>query len=295
MTQAGVESGVVLLRPCPALWEMEQMLMTTRSRSVQQIFNDREKTLAENKAMVRRRTSPHNPLHADLADGAWAGEPCFVIGGGPSLVGFDFERLRGRGRVIAINRAFEFIPWADMLFFMDWNFYKLYHNGTSKVGEWNSFKGYKVFLNLIGRLLEDCYSVRSLGRSGVSRSHEEGLYHGNNSGFGALQLAACLGARPIYLLGYDMGESETGLAHFHSGYGKRERPTVSKSFVRDFELVAVQLKKIPDIYNLNPKSGLRIFPFKSVEEVLNGSAREVLGNDPHPVRESVLLDSPASN
>jgi hypothetical protein len=92
-----------------------------------------------------------------------------------------------------------------------------------------------------------------------------------------------------------MGESETGLAHFHSGYGKRERPTVSKSFVRDFELVAAQLKKIPDIYNLNPKSGLRLFPFKSVEEVLNGSAREMLGNDSHAVRESVLLDSPASN
>lgn len=45
----------------------------------------------------------------------------FVVGGGPSLAGFDFDLLRGR-RVLAVNAAGEDVPWGDVLFFKspDW-------------------------------------------------------------------------------------------------------------------------------------------------------------------------------
>ena len=53
-----------------------------------------------------------------LPDGSWSGRRCFIVGGGPSLKGFDFERLRGE-RVIAINKAFYDVPFADIVFAMD--------------------------------------------------------------------------------------------------------------------------------------------------------------------------------
>ncbi|GAG00227.1 unnamed protein product, partial [marine sediment metagenome] len=30
-----------------------------------------------------------------MPDGAWNGKPCFIVGGGPSLKGFDWTKLNG--------------------------------------------------------------------------------------------------------------------------------------------------------------------------------------------------------
>jgi hypothetical protein len=222
--------------------------------------------------------------------------PAFIVGGGPSLLGFDFERLRGKGKVIAINRAFEFIPWADILFFMDHRFYKMCHDEPEKFKKWQEFKGVKVFLNLMGRKLDDCYSVKSAGRRGVSPSLTKGLHHGNNSGHGALNLALCLGASPIYLLGYDMIRDPSGRGHFHSGYGKASRPGVSQSFIQDFKEMVKHIPKGSRIYNLNPASGLRFFKFANIDEVLHdGTARESVGDDIGGVSEPVCPSPPSGN
>lgn len=256
------------------------MLLTTRSRKVQDLLKNRENILKENRESMKRQLAPHNPLSAALADGAWAGQPAFLIGGGPSLVRFDFERLRGRGRVIAINRAFEYIPWADMLFFMDWKFYKLCHDDPGRKALWDRFQGHKTFCNIMGRKLDDCYSIRSLGRHGMSWSISKGVYHGNNSGHGALILALALGCRPIYLLGYDMNSDGAGRSHFHSGYGHRHSPATARSFIKDFDDLAKRIPKINYIFNLNPKSSLRSWPFKTIDEVLNDRPTgESLGAD----------------
>lgn len=269
-----------IIRPCPAISYANQMLLTTRSKRVQQIFRDRQKVFEQNRQTVDRQINPHNPLSRILPDGSWHDQPCFIIAGGPSLRGFNFERLRGRGHVIAINRALEFVPWADVAFFMDWKLYKLYHETPDKKAAWDRFTGHRVFLNLMGRKLDDCYSVRSLGRHGCSMSHAKGLYHGNNSGHGALNLAFTLGAKPIYLLGYDCGYRAGEPGHFHSGYGVRTNPSVGRSFIKDFENFKVQLRGRAVIFNLNPASALRAFPFKTIDEVLNDrSAGQGLGND----------------
>jgi hypothetical protein len=284
--QAGSEEGdgdIKILRPCPALLEMELMMLTTRSRRVQELLRDRQRLINEGRDAVKRQVAPHNPASQVLHDGDWAGKPAFLIGGGPSLLGFDFERLRGKGHVIAINRAFEFIPFADILFFMDWKFYKRCHDIPDIREKWTSFTGHKVFLNLMGRKLDDVYSMRSLGRNGVSGSLAKGLYHGNNSGVGALNLALCLRAQPIYLLGYDM-RHEGGRSHFHGGYGPRASEHTAKSFIREFERMAKALgERRKTIINLNPRSGLRIFPFGNVDEVLRDKTGQGVGDDARAV------------
>lgn len=271
------------------------MLLTTRSRAVQEIIRTAPQRQAELREQMHRKAFPYRPAWEVLPDGSWAGEPCFLLGGGPSLIGFDFERLRGRGRVIAINRAFEYAPFADVLFFMDHKFYQMCHTDPERFTKWQAFKGFKIFLNLIGRKVEDVYSVKSLGRRGVSYSLKSGLYHGNNSGMGALQLAMAMKAKPIYLLGYDM-QYENGHSHFHNGYVGRTPERIVQGFSREFEIMAETMDgRKADIVNLNPRSGLKIFQFSTIEEVLDGPARKDLGNYGHPVQEPVFLSSPASD
>jgi hypothetical protein len=52
----------------------------------------------------------------------WEKQCCFIIGGGPSVLGQDLEMLRGQ-RVIVINSSVYAAPWADMLYFGDWRWW----------------------------------------------------------------------------------------------------------------------------------------------------------------------------
>ena len=247
------------------------MMITTQDVMVTRFLRDREKILAERKKEAFHQIHPYRPLSDMLGDGAWAGMRCFILGGGPSLEGFNFELLRDKGKIIAINRAFEYAPFADILFFMDQRFYKMLHAGRLGLDaqrKWAEFRGHKVFLNILGRQHDDVYSVRSLGRVGISNSLSKGIYHGNNSGVGALGLAICLGANPIYLLGFDF-KFRHEKSHFHSGYKIPMKESVVKSFIRDFERMNRFLMRTKfRIINLNPDSALRCFPFSTIDEVL---------------------------
>lgn len=238
---------------------------------VARLMRDRARILAERKQELHHQIHPYRPFSDVMNDGAWAGHRCFILGGGPSLAGFDFGRLQGRGKIVAVNRAFEYAPFADILFFMDQRFYKMVQRGSFGPGaaaKWSGFRGHKVFLNILGRQYDDVYSMKSLGRVGLSNSLAKGIYHGNNSGVGALALAVCLRANPIYLLGFDF-KFDGGKSHFHSGYGFPMRESVAKSFIRDFERVNRFLVRTRfRVVNLNPKSALRCFPFSTIDEVL---------------------------
>lgn len=223
---------------------------------------------------------PDNPFYEVLPDNSWKGQRCFIIGGGPSLRGFDFERLKGE-RVIAINAAFKFAMFADILFFMDKaNFYKPLIDGRMNDGgikkAWNEFKGHKVFLDLLQkRQIPDCYQLyaNSALEEGLTHTMKKGLIHGNNSGHGALNLAYCLGANPIYLLGYDFyfvgPKKQRG--HFHKIYKHELSESSFKNFIKFFLKSSKILRRLGvKVYNCNPKSHLRYFEFANIDEVLNG-------------------------
>ena len=42
----------------------------------------------------------------------------FIIGGGPSLKGFDFARLKDK-TCVAVNLSFRYVPWAKLVVFLD--------------------------------------------------------------------------------------------------------------------------------------------------------------------------------
>lgn len=205
-----------------------------------------------------------------VSNKAWAGKPCYIIGGGPSLEGhwpWLLPRLEGQ-LTIGINRVYEqFDP--TIIFGMDPTFIRWLQMG--KYGElaehkWKKSKAYKVWLlTYKTKVADDIYILKCIGgytkalQSFPSRM-ENGIGHGKNSGYAALNLAVCLGANPIYLLGYDM-KKDGEKTHWHDGHPKVMPDHVPESFKKHFFFASKELIKWGiKVINLNPKSALNCFP-----------------------------------
>jgi len=217
------------------------------------------------------------PLYTVLPDDSWRGRRCFVVGAGPSLKGFDFDRLRGE-LSIGVNRAIEsFSP--SIWFSADSRFIRWIETGELRGGLRDRFRNYKDGLKCLvttsaGYYAEDIFTLLPANSGGrLSSSMREGIFSGRgrgcNSGLGALNLALCLGADPIYLLGFDMKGGSDGMqTWYHSNYPVIQSADVYPDFIRAFESVAEEAAKKADIINLNSDSTLRCFPFGCIEGVL---------------------------
>jgi len=234
-----------------------------------------EEIAAATRSWATSQADPSRPtrrLWEVLPDGIWRGQRCFLIGGGPSLKGFDFDRLHGE-RVIAINKAFYDAPFADIMFAMDRPLIDELQSGRLGANYRDAFRdfgGLKIWLDISGYVYPpDVYSLPSAGEIGWTRSLRAGLYHGQNSGYGALNLAMVLKANPIYLLGYDLKEGPAGEKHYHDGYRSGWNPDALGKFRAAFAAGAAVLPPgAPRIINLNPISMLRSFEFGDIDDVL---------------------------
>ena len=221
-----------------------------------------------------------------LPDRAWEDKPCIVVGGGPALKDFDWSLLSG-WRTIGVNRAFEkFTP--TITFSMDTRFLMWVRSGRygKDVAErFASLESYKVWLiTYAASLPKDIFIVPAKG--GYKEGHYAfvrkmtgGLGHGNNSGYGALNLAVCLGANPIYLLGYSMkhdvfvdktGKS-WGKSHWHNGHPMPQYESTVEKFIHYYDRVAPTIKKWGiKVINLSKKedTSLKCFPIKDPREIL---------------------------
>jgi hypothetical protein len=208
-----------------------------------------------------------------LRDNQYLGQECFIIGSGPSLAGFNFDRLRGRF-VITCNREFEFVPWSEINVAMDIGFYHWIHDDRIPFYLRHGFAcytGVKVWLELVrGYPFRDgIHTVRALGEMGLSTSLNQGLFHGRNTGYTALQLALVLGCSPIYLLGFDMGYGGDQVRHYASN--KVPADEIYRDFVPPFNIVAEKLGGLGQfarVWNLSQQSALHCFPFASVDQIL---------------------------
>jgi hypothetical protein len=212
---------------------------------------------------------PERFLQEFIPTGSWKGQRCFIIGGGPSLTGFNFSQLRYE-KVIAINKSFVAAPFAEIAFAIDRQFQDWVTNPDKGGGvmeeaqkKWGNFEGHKVWLKIPGEIYQsDIEFVRLAGHEGISQSLEEGVFDGSNSGYAAINLAITLGANPIYLLGYDMKHDKEGNSHFHGGYPKPQVEKQLEMFARKFPALAKQAKeKGIQIINLNKDSALECFEF----------------------------------
>lgn len=229
----------------------------------------------------RLNDSDERLLYHVLPDGSWKGKRCFIIGGGPSLRGFDFSRLQGE-LSIGVNRAFTGVD-CTILFFMDRECYE-WMIGGDLGGEvqrkFRAFKGFKVCLYIaLYDYPRDIRLLRNTGSTAFTSSMRNGIGSGTNSGYAALNLAVCLGANPIYLLGFDMSGSSDGKWHWwHGAYPQRPMTTekkVYRKFMQDFERVAPELKsRDVRVVNLNRQSALQCFEFGDFDDIIRKDSKK---------------------
>ena len=223
------------------------------------------------------------PVSDVLPSGAWRGERCVILGGGPSLEGFDFGVLDGI-HTIGINKMFQLYP-SEVHYSMDHTFFEMVELNRKPSQdhyelhrEWSQYDGIKVFMRAQRQVFnENVYVVQDLGKKAVSLDLGVGIYKGNNSGCGALMLAVALGCTQIGLLGYDFKVIENGNAvktHCHEGY---DRGTI-RSLLPNLENFRNCIEEIGpclgamgiSVFNLNPDSALQCFEKRSWGGFLSG-------------------------
>lgn len=218
---------------------------------------------------LRKGRQIHEFLHKNI----WKGRRVFVIGGGPSLRGFDFEKLRGE-ICITVNRAFEQVPWSVLNIAQDARVWGYYENGT--LGEeakkrFQAYKGFKVWVNVQPfPFPEDIYTIPVTHPDDFNWKKLElaaGIPIHGNSGLNALIVAACMNPEEIYLLGFDMKGENGRTSNYHEGYPDWQTEDVYKPMIREFNDVAYRLNGARKIYNLNPDSGIRCFDFADVDRL----------------------------
>lgn len=210
-----------------------------------------------------------------LPSNAWAGETCFIIGGGPSLSSFDWSMLHGY-KVIGINKAFTHYP-VDVNFGIDYRFFEILHYSSDPQNPdhnlylaWRQYKGIKVFVrhDQSHQFAPDIFYVNALSRKAISFELAQGIYPGNNSGCGALLLAVGLGCKRIGLLGYDF-KVHGSRTHWHDGYRYQNVESMSEKlegFCRCVDEWAGGLKQNGiDVVNLSPDSALQNYPRMDIE------------------------------
>jgi hypothetical protein len=218
-----------------------------------------------------------------LRDGMWSGSPCVIVGGGPSLRGFDWaraERLCDAGtKCISVNRAAEFLE-PDLWLAMDSVYWRKQParwlpdasgrvtSGAPRV--WVDTGDKKPSVDLIlpcaAKGVPNPHSALAWGRS-----LEEGVGCGGNSGFAALNLADILGADPIYLLGFDLKGENGVTANWHDGYThtKPANESLYDRYLEAFRWAATKVRaRVVVLETYQGSSRLDCWEKRLAEEVL---------------------------
>lgn len=197
----------------------------------------------------------------------WFEQDAYIIGGGSSLQGFDFTKLKGRN-VIGINDAFHLgKEIVSYVLFGDAGFWKEHMRALEACGiPVVTCAPSLQFINVpwlyqMGRMKDGIHEAPVLGWN-------------YSTGAAAVNLAHILGAKRIFLLGFDMGRREDGKTHWHEHRLKGIPDDSYARFIRGFHCVFQSMSRFPDVQVLNVTDGtskLPSFPrinFEALDRVL---------------------------
>ncbi len=221
----------------------------------------------------------------------WAGQIVAIIGGGPSLTLDQVEQVRQHEdvRVIAVNDAYLWAPWADVSYFADASWWTQHAAGVAKpmlrlsaeqVRErFSAFAGEKCSIESQVGSIEDAavHILRNFhldpngrGIHGFGLSlNPRSLVTGRHSGFQALNVAVLAGSRHILLLGIDGKPAADGRTHWSGGH-KDPTPQDAYEFYRKAFSAAEHALKAAGVtvVNCSPGSAVDSFPKMPLEQAL---------------------------
>jgi hypothetical protein len=185
----------------------------------------------------------------------WADRTVFVVGGGPSLRGFDFERLRGR-HVLAVNAGFvDLAPMAtgtDVLFFRD---HEWFSRNRAALAGW---AGLIVTVSTAAK-------ADWPDRVDLVEANTEAMPRARTSGHQAVSLALMLGAGRIVLLGFDWNPEGGNYHDRHARRGLQYRGGLLESW-RGYRERAARAGAA--IVNATRHTAIREFPIVEQSEEL---------------------------
>lgn len=193
----------------------------------------------------------------------WKDKDVYIIGGGNSLRDFDWKLLQDL-HTIGCNSAY------------------LLGAGICKICVFGDYKWWEENKAGLACYAQDGIVVtneRKLQESDIPWLHimrrvEKGLatdalaWNGN-TGASAINLALILGAKRIFLLGFDMELDDQGRANWHDKRVEKESPEVYSRFIEGIgNLFADLPSKFPgcEIFNVNTENRLGVFSMISIEE-----------------------------
>jgi len=184
----------------------------------------------------------------------WKDRECFIIGGGPSLKGFDWNILKSE-LTIGCNDAFKLgIDVCKVCVFGDGRWFDRYSK------ELELYKG-MIFTNKGNLLNSRIPWLNTLDRK-PKGFHTDALGWNGNTGFTAINLALLFGIKTVYLLGFDM--KMTGKEHnWHEGRLDKSGAEVYKRFLANSFIISKDWKEKfsnQTIINVTKDSDLEAFP-----------------------------------
>lgn len=198
---------------------------------------------------------------------------CYIMAGGPSLRGFDWSRLTPDKFIIAVNRAYEVLPDAQVVYFTDQDYWQRHreammkHKGQLIRGVLNPERERK-------QMPQEVIIYHLTGPAGYETKPGK-LKHGSNSTYAALNLAAAhFKFEKIYILGLDMKWGKPGdksQSHWHDGHkgGRLDPESGYKKMIQAYDTIKQPLKDAGvEVYNANPDSAVKAFPRITIEEAL---------------------------
>jgi len=197
-------------------------------------------------------------------------DTCYIVGGGPSLRFFNWELLKDKF-VIAVNRAYEVLPNAQIVYFTDDEWYHDHKNNLLQ------HSGIKVKGSLDPNRLKDqpmkIHQYHLISEKGLTLKHGC-LSHGKNSAYAAINLAGVhLGFKKIYLMGIDLKWGRPGdqtSSHWHDGHKRIDPEMIYAIMLQNYQSIVEPLKANDiEVINVNApgQTNLTVFPIKSFREV----------------------------
>lgn len=195
-----------------------------------------------------------------IENNLFSNQEVYIIGGGNSINQINIENLKDKN-TICINKSVFNIPNPKVLYFSDYRFYMWYNEELKKI---------KCIKYTIANQIKDAdYIILSPSGNNGLELRKGHIKQGNNSGYAAINLAYHLGAKTIYLLGFDMEVKDK--THFHGGYKEKqkeyklEQDTLNR-FKKSFDNIDLILKKLNiNIFNVNDKKTLNTIQNISIE------------------------------
>lgn len=223
----------------------------------------------------------------------WDGATVVIIGGGPSLTQEQVELARsaresGGVKVIAVNDAYLWCDWADVLYAADASWHEWHRQGTPKpkIGltavqvreRFADFKGQKCSIESQAANIKDdrTHILRNANGTmhGTGLSFDPGaLVTGRNSGFQSLQVAILAGAKKVILIGFDGRPTTDGRTHWSGGH---PLPTPSDAYMhyrKSFTDAAGAIKAAGvAVWNCSPDSAIDAFEMEDLADCLQSTA-----------------------